>query len=475
MRICIVLEGCYPYVRGGVSSWVHNYITAQPQNEFVLWTIAALSSDKGKFKYQLPPNVVEIREVFLDAALQPIRGIRKFSRLNTQEREALKKLILCESPGWGTLFNCFSVRRVDPVRLLMSGDFLMILRSLFEEKYPNLSYTDTFHTFRSMFLPICYLMGRQPPQADLYHSLATGYGGLLAMLGAWRYNRPMVLSEHGIYTREREEEILRARWVQPAFKSLWISMFYMLSRGAYQSAHRITSLFAHAREIQIEIGAPEEKCRVVRNGIHVETFGKIPQKLPDGFMDVGAIVRIAPIKDIKTMIYAFTILKARYPASRLHILGDVDDPEYAQECHELVEQLQVKDIIFTGNTDVRKYMEKLDISLLTSISEGQPLSVLEAMAAGRPCVVTDVGSCRELVLGGPEDKLGPAGICVQPMQREALAQALERLCRDGALRDAMGQAGRARTATYYGYERMLLEYDQTYQEARKVWQASGLN
>lgn len=70
MRICLVLEGCYPYVNGGVSTWMHQYITEMPQHEFVLWVIAAKREDKDKFVYELPSNVTEIHQVFLDDALR---------------------------------------------------------------------------------------------------------------------------------------------------------------------------------------------------------------------------------------------------------------------------------------------------------------------------------------------------------------------------------------------------------------------
>lgn len=64
MRICLVLEGSYPYVHGGVSTWMHAYIQAMPQQEFSLWVIGAKAQDRGKFVYELPPNVKEVEEVF---------------------------------------------------------------------------------------------------------------------------------------------------------------------------------------------------------------------------------------------------------------------------------------------------------------------------------------------------------------------------------------------------------------------------
>ena len=57
MRICLVLEGSYPYVHGGVSTWMHSYIQAMPEHEFVLWVIGAKAADRSRFVYDLPGNV----------------------------------------------------------------------------------------------------------------------------------------------------------------------------------------------------------------------------------------------------------------------------------------------------------------------------------------------------------------------------------------------------------------------------------
>ena len=70
MRICLVLEGCYPFINGGVSTWMHQYINEMPEHEFVLWVIGAKAEDKDKFVYTLPENVVEVKQVFLDDALR---------------------------------------------------------------------------------------------------------------------------------------------------------------------------------------------------------------------------------------------------------------------------------------------------------------------------------------------------------------------------------------------------------------------
>ena len=69
MRICLLAEGCYPYVVGGVSSWVQMLMEGFPQYEFFIYALGADSRDKGKFKYKFPKNMAGIQEVFLDEIL----------------------------------------------------------------------------------------------------------------------------------------------------------------------------------------------------------------------------------------------------------------------------------------------------------------------------------------------------------------------------------------------------------------------
>ena len=108
--------------------------------------------------------------------------------------------------------------------------------------------------------------------------------------------------------------------------------------------------------------------------------------------------------------------------------------------------------------------------MLTSISEGQPLSVLESLAAKRPAVTTDVGCCSELLNGKEGDPYGKAGLYVPPMQREKMADAMEKLCESRELRLQMGEAGQRRTEAYFQYHIMLTKYRELYEEVEKEWQ-----
>jgi polysaccharide biosynthesis protein PelF len=475
LKICLFLEGCYPYVRGGVSSWADTFIRSNPDHEFVLWTILDLEKRRGQFKYDLPSNVVLVQENVMEAALNLRVEKNVHLKVSDREREALAQLVTCKSPDWALLQDFFEHRVENPVDFFMSAAFLDILKEYAVHDLPAAGFLDLFWTIRSMFLPLLYLMMRPIAEADLYHSLSTGYAGVLAALGSRKYNKPFVLSEHGIYTREREEEILLSEWIDPYFKPLWIAMFNMYSRFSYRSAHRVTSLFRAASKIQQEMGCSPEKSEVIGNGITLSDFVTIPAKKPDGWVDIGAIVRVHPIKDLKTLIYTFASLKHEVENVRLHIIGPVEDEEYNQECLALIDFCGVKDIIFTGVVNTRAYLEKLDFTVLTSISEGQPFAIIESLAAHRPAVSTNVGSCRELIEGGEDDHFGPAGMVVPPMDQGALLQSLLELCRNEEMRFNMGEAGQQRMLAFFDLSKMLNDYLQVYEKAVGQWQALDSN
>ncbi len=482
MRICVICEGSYPFVAGGVSSWLQGLMKGMPQHTFTIWAIGAQEKQGARYAYELPENVDRVVDVYLDSVLRErLRPSRRSLKLTADQREALRRMLQGEDLDWPVVFNLFGGKGCRNVEFLLNYDFLTLLEEICLATDPDVSFTDYFWTIRSMFLPLLYLLGGEVPQGDLYYSVSAGYAGVLGAMASLRTGKPYVLTEHGIYTREREEEILRTNWVLPQFKDLWIDMFYMFTRCAYRYAARVTALFSRASLIQQEIGCDSRKCAVVPNGVDYERFSAIPPKSPDGFLDIGAVVRLVPIKDIKTMLYAFAMVSQERQDVRLHIMGPTEeDEEYFEECRRLQEDLGLKNAVFTGRVDVRSYLTKIDFTLLTSISEGQPLAVLEAMAAGRPAVTTDVGSCRELIMG-PGDDFGPAGLCVPVMHQTALAGAILSLCKDADARARMGEAGRRRVYDHYRQAIMLERYDGIFHQAleegkgRNTWRASGLS
>jgi glycosyltransferase involved in cell wall biosynthesis len=113
---------------------------------------------------------------------------------------------------------------------------------------------------------------------------------------------------------------------------------------------------------------------------------------------------------------------------------------------------------------INDYLPNIDVVVLTSISEAQPLVLLEAGAAGIPCVTTDVGSCREIIEGAPEEtpNLGVAGRVVPAMDVPAIGAAIVELLSDRGLREKCGEVLRRRVQKYFTSEVSAGRYRQLY-------------
>lgn len=100
----------------------------------------------------------------------------------------------------------------------MGEDFLNAVRECYQLRYPQVVFSDFLWTMRSIYLPLFLTLKMELPEADLYHCVATGYAGVIGSMAKKRYGCGLMVSEHGIYTREREEELIRAKWVGGIYK-----------------------------------------------------------------------------------------------------------------------------------------------------------------------------------------------------------------------------------------------------------------
>ena len=260
--------------------------------------------------------------------------------------------------------------------------------------------------------------------------------------------------------------MIKADWVAGIYKNIWIEQFKKMSALAYLRADKVTSLYEHARELQMDLGCPKEKTIITPNGINVERLSDLPGKKEEDmeYVNVGAVLRVTPIKDVKTMIQAFAFAKKKVANLKLWIMGPCDeDEEYAGECFELVETLQAEDIVFTGRIDVREYLGRMDFTILTSISEGQPLTILESYAAKKPVIATDVGNCRELIYG-EDDGYGQAGILTHIMNLDEISMAMVELALDQEKRKRFGENGYRRLMSRYKIQDMKKQYKEIYME-----------
>lgn len=325
--------------------------------------------------------------------------------------------------------------------------------------------------------------------ANCYHTISTGYAGILGAIINAASGRPLIVTEHGLYTCERRIDLNDSGWLtardaqhnsvhtstNKLIQNLWTRFFEQLSFTTYQQATKITTLYDSNRLNQIREGAPAEKTSVIRNGIDLQKFKKLNQRnkfttaLPLKQADttknrVALIGRVVSIKDITTFIKSISLLTVKHPNVEVLIVGPGNEqPEYVAQCRTLIELLGLEDTItLTGNQNVNQLLPSLDLVVLTSISEAQPLVLLEAMACQIPVVATNVGACREIIEGFDSHQPKPCGIVVPVTAPEATAKAMSRLLSNAHLRAKLGKTGRQRVEEFYSDKTMLAAYARTY-------------
>lgn len=467
MRIGLVLEGSYPYVSGGVSSWTQTLIEAMPDVEFEIISIQPTPKYQEDMKYRLPENVSGISHLYLSDHEESTTGRMK---LNATEEQKLSDWLMLRSPNQKALDILGN--RVPSSQAFFSSEFFWKnVKSAYVEEMNGGSFIDYFWMWQSMYMPVLRVLHQPLPKVDLVHSISTGYAGMVASYMKETQGVPFILTEHGIYSREREEEILQSYWIPAPYKPRWVNFFHHLSREAYNAADEIITLFERNREYQEWIGAPREKTKIIANGIDDRQIRTISQQTENEVFQIGAIVRVVPIKDLKTMIYSAKILQERHRIFKLIIMGPLDeDLEYATECRELIEQSGLSDYVeLVGKVNVQEWLPKFDLLLLTSISEGQPLAILEGMAAGVPWVATDVGACSELLYGRTDDPFGPAGFIVPPVQPEEIANKVEWMMDYPNERKRFGKNGRERVRQYYRLQQFVDRYKAIYKARREQY------
>jgi glycosyltransferase involved in cell wall biosynthesis len=482
----LLLEGTYPFVSGGVSSWVHQIINGFPQLTFSLIFLGGAREHYGEYKYPLPANVVHLEMHYLMekpslSKPRPKRGRKDLVSHIAELHESLRRL------HGGDLTDLLMVlvremgrpKGIDLETFLRSRPSWALISDSYTRYCTEPSFVNYFWTVRIMHMPLFRLaaMAAAIPPVKALHSISTGYAGFLAMLLKYQRDLPFILSEHGIYTKERKIDLARADWIddpREAFGStldadvsyirrLWIRFFEGIGRLAYQAADPIVSLYEGNRNRQIQDGADPSRTRVIPNGIDLDRFAPLRSQRPPGVPPVLALIgRVVPIKDIKTFIRAMRTICNTLPEAQGWLVGPEDeDPAYAGECRALVRNLDLEENVkFLGFQKVEDIFRQIGLLVLTSISEALPLVILEGYASGVPAVATDVGACRELIEGGrPEDQaLGRSGAVVPIANPEATARAALPLLQDEDAWRAAQQAAIRRVETYYTQSGMFDQY-----------------
>jgi polysaccharide biosynthesis protein PelF len=471
LRITLVGEGTYPYEPGGVSLWCHQLIEGMPEHSF---TAVCLTVDGTEAHYWPHlDNLVETVNIPLWTARRHIsRRLRRAPKGFADLHDPFLRSLV---PAAGTtsvtpdnadvlvsalrgMFEYAQAR--DLAAALVSNDSIDRMLQVWNDGLAShagrtplvlqdaLTATDRIeHMLRPLSHP--------PVKGDVSHLSMNGLSAVIGLTGKWTYGTPMLMSEHGVYLRERYLG-LGADSVSHPVKEVLQRFHRTLATAAYRNCDLLTPHSTHNRRWQLYNGADPARMKTMYNGIDPADFPKA-----DGEPERPTIVfvgRIDPLKDLHTLIRAFAIVRQRLPNAQLRMFGPVTagNQTYAATCVELVNELGLSDCAsFEGRIPNQLHAYQAGhVVALTSVSEGFPYTVVESMSTGRAQVCTNVGGVSEAV--------GDAGFVVPPRDHEAVAEACVRLLEDDELRTTMGARARSRVLERFTLQQWTEAYRDIY-------------
>ncbi|MER7972928.1 DUF3492 domain-containing protein [Streptomyces sp. NPDC096080] len=308
---------------------------------------------------------------------------------------------------------------------------------------------------------------------DLCHAASGGAAALPGLLARHFFGVPLLVTEYGVRLRAH---YLATGDAPPAVRALLAAFHGRLAAETYRRAAVVTPGNAHARRWQERCGADRAKLRTVHPGMDAAPFTEIGEAPEDA--DPGTVVwvgRVEPAKDLVSLLHAFAEVRKQEPRTRLRIVGTPVGPEgpaYLGHCRALAAQLfpdeaegphTVGDnpVSFeqVGGPELPTLADAYGsgaVTVLSSVVEGFPAGLVEAMFCARATVSTDVGAVVEVI--------GGTGLVVPPRNPRALAEACVALLRDPDRRARLGAAARARALELFTVEQNTTAFHGLYLE-----------
>ncbi|MFD3315760.1 GT4 family glycosyltransferase PelF [Streptomyces sp. NPDC058694] len=464
-HVTMLTEGTYPLVHGGVSTWCDQLVKGMPEVEF---NVVSLSGNgREPVTWELPGNVYQHTSVPLWGTLQgsrrPPRGPARRRFIDTYERFLLSFLDPEAHCDFGEAFY-------ELAQLARDGKLSAALRTeaalrslMWIWTMPHLQIAQARPTVHDALTATDLLehalrpLGVRLPENSVSHATGSGLATLPALAARQLDGIPFLLTEHGIYLRERYLGYRSdaQRW---PVKALMLGFYRELNTLGYKTADLITPCNQYNRRWEERGGADPDRIRTVYNGVDPAAF---PHAGPEP--DVPTLTwcgRVDPIKDLETLLRAYAMVRAELPETRLRLFGPVPPggEAYKTKLEKLAAELGATDgLTFEGRiSEVWRAYAAGHVVMLSSISEGFPFSIIEAMSCGRTTVSTDVGGVSEAV--------GDTGLVVPPREPEKMAAAALVLLRDDERRLELGQLSRQRVIERFTLRRSVDAFRTIYQE-----------
>ena len=456
--VLLCTEGTYPFVEGGVSTWCDSLCSRLDDVEFTLFALTA--SPDVDYRYVLPPNAAGVIHVPLYGALEPaeyqlggppIRTILARKRATTRDvieerflplfRGLLRGIDGKEAPEHGVgvvhgLWKYFQTYdwkaswKSEPVWRTFV-DTQLASRDFGPDERPTVyDLTNAarwlYHFLQPLAAPI--------PRTDVAHSTISSLAALPCIVAKWEYGSAFIVTDHGVSIRERYISLGESEFT-PYAKRFLARLAAFIARLTYTYADVVAPVVRFNHRWELRYGADPERIETIYNGVDPEVFR--PRPKPPGPPTALAAARVYPLKDIETMIRAAGVVRREVPDVLFLLYGSLSaDPPYVDRCRALISELGLEEtfLLKGPHPNPAELYAEGDVTVLSSISEAFPYTVLESMACARPVVGTDVGGVREALEG--------FGLIVPPRDPSSLGSAIVTLLRDDELRLELGRKAR---------------------------------
>ncbi|MEU8673562.1 DUF3492 domain-containing protein [Streptomyces sp. NPDC048560] len=517
MRIGLLTDGGYPYATGESRLWCDRLVRGLPQHEFDLYALSRSAHQEEQGWVRLPPQISRVRTAPLwtsdDDALRGSSPKGLLARMLTGDGQSFGRrerrrftahltelaATVCAADDAragdtaGTRFTeaLYGLAELARERgglhtALRSEATMRILESACRAR-------GTGRSVQSATVPDLLAFAAELERAlrplsldwydeeslgavDLCHATSGGAAALPGLLAKRFFGVPLLVTEHGVHLRAHYLATPGEPFTTPV-RALLAGFHGQLAAEVYRQASVITPGNTHVRRWQERCGADRAKLRTVYPGMAADRFRGVGEGDDDGGPDTLVWVgRIEPAKDLIALLHAFAEVRRAEPDARLRIFGapvqGTEGDAYLATCRTLAAQLfpdeatgahAVGDnpVSFEeiGGPDVPDLSEAYaagGVVVLSSVVEGFPISLVEAMFCGRATVSTDVGAVVEVI--------GGTGLVVPPRNPRALADACVSLLRDPERRARLGAAARARALELFTVEQNLAAFHGIYLE-----------
>lgn len=482
VRIGLLTEGGYPYATGEARLWCDRLVRGLPQHEFELYALSRSAEQEERGRVVLPEHVTRVWTAPLWAPADDGRTYnwRERRRFAERFRELVRGICageaepfaaglygLAELAGeqgglYAALRSETAVRAVESACRAPGAS-----RTVRTAQVPDL--LEFVDELERALRPLSLDWYEELGAVDVCHAAAGGVAALPGLLAKRFFGVPLLVTEYGV--RLRAHYLEHSDGTRPAVHALLAAFHTRLAGEIYAEADFLTPGNAHARRWQERCGARRDRLRTVYPGMEADRFATVGEAADSGDPDTLVWVgRVEPAKDLIALLHAFAEVRRAAPHTRLRIFATGAATDYLADCRSLAAQLfpdEAADAVTVGENPVT--FEEIGgpevpspadaygagrVVVLSSVIEGFPITLAEAMFCGRATVSTDVGAVCEVI--------GGTGLVVPPRNPRALADACLSLLRDPARAQRLGAAARARALELFTIEQNVAAFREIY-------------